>query len=144
MKQVLVIMGSIAAVLFLLAGGTVGFTLWRMHSFISQNRNFLLQEVDHHAIAAACLTVLDQTNDHSRVSGFNLNDPSTPEALRKLGSSWAMQEDNTIIITHIGGHYHMGYIFRPLAGMTGSYELVFLDEGGRQNGLSLTTIERRR
>ncbi len=142
MKKRFTILAIAVALPILIPVGYVGFTFIGAHRFIQQSRHYLLQEVDRNEIADACLTVLMQHKDDSDATVLDLNDESIPEALRNLGAAWAVVENNELTIMYLSGHYHMGYIFRSMDDGVGdeAYELVFVDEGGRQNGQVLSMI----
>lgn len=120
-----------------------GYFVARAWWALSSQRRFLLKQVDHRAVAAACLDLVTKSEYQSLIGKYPLgDDPRLPPAIRAIKPFWLSVSSNEVFIVKTGGFYHMGYIFRPSALESNRYDLVFREEKDLEHDIPLSFVRR--
>jgi len=126
MKRTLKIFGFIVLVLFLVVLGAGWYIIHRLDAPIEAKRQFLLHDVDYHAVSVACLDMLTQPQYKSLIDQYpHGDDPRLPAVIRNLHAFWLAVSTDDVLIMETGGFYHMGLDFHQSATVSNAYELVF-------------------
>ena len=111
---------------------------------LAWDRRFLLKHVDRRAVATACLDLLTKPEYQPLIGQYpSANDPRLPPAIRAVKPFSVSVHSNLVMIFKTGGHYHMGYIFRPAESDSNQFELVFQQEGDAEHAIPLYSIRRK-
>jgi hypothetical protein len=135
LSTLLVVVAVIAAAIAVCAG-----PIWWT---LASSRRFLLKRADHRAVATACLDLLTKPEYQPLMGDYpSGSDPRLPAAIREVKAFWLSVHTNSILIMKTGGHYHMGFIFRPSASDSNRYELVFREEREFEHDIPLYSVRK--
>jgi hypothetical protein len=105
-KRLLIIAAIIIAILVAIPVVWFVRIMIRWDRAVSSNKEFLLKQVDHRAVAAACLELLTKP-EYQKLMDHETSDDDTklPPAIQSVRAFWVSMRTNEVTIMKTGGHY---------------------------------------